>query len=128
MTQLTVTNKLRNLTLRSSDLQSDGDLDSIRNSCDIFSINPRILTIISQYVMLNMKPLHYSLLGHKVNFFAPKCWTDQKCYSVFWNPNSFVIKLDYSKRPNLQEWLKIVDDHLHELCLLSFIVKLDFFK
>ena len=24
------------MTLRSSDLQSDGDLDSIRNSCDVF--------------------------------------------------------------------------------------------
>ena len=38
MTQLTITDKLRNLnmTLRSSDLQSDNDLDSIRNSCDVF--------------------------------------------------------------------------------------------
>ena len=25
------------MTLRSSDLQSDGDLDSIRNSCDIYA-------------------------------------------------------------------------------------------
>ena len=36
MTQLTITDKLRNfMTLRSSDLQSDSDLYSIRNSCDV---------------------------------------------------------------------------------------------
>ena len=28
------------MTLRSSDLQSDGDLDSIGNSCDVFDIRP----------------------------------------------------------------------------------------
>ena len=37
MTQLTITDKLRNLNddIRSSDLQSESDLDSIRNSCDV---------------------------------------------------------------------------------------------
>ena len=40
MTQLTVTDKLRIMTLRSSDLQPDGDLDSIRNSCDVLSNIP----------------------------------------------------------------------------------------
>ena len=29
------------MTLRSSDLQSDSDLDSIRNSCDVFSSHCR---------------------------------------------------------------------------------------
>ena len=42
MTQLTISDKLRNLNhdIRSSDLQSDSDLDSIRNSCDVSMVKP----------------------------------------------------------------------------------------
>ena len=35
------------MTLRSSDLQPDGDLDSIRNSCDVFYNNCQLLSISS---------------------------------------------------------------------------------
>ena len=33
------------MTLRSSDLQSDSDLDSIRNSCDVFLQKPFIIDL-----------------------------------------------------------------------------------
>ena len=41
MTQLTISDKLRNLNhdMRVSDLQSESDLDSIRNSCDVLVRN-----------------------------------------------------------------------------------------
>ena len=41
VTQLTISDKLRNLNhdMRVSDLQSESDLDSIRNSCDVLVRN-----------------------------------------------------------------------------------------
>ena len=38
MTQLTITDKLRNMTLGVSEFKSDSDLDRIRNFCDIYVI------------------------------------------------------------------------------------------
>ena len=50
MTQLTITDKLRDMNhdiFRSSDLQSESDLDSIRNSYDVFNR----VDIFSDYVL-----------------------------------------------------------------------------
>ena len=55
MIQLTITDKLRNLNrdiMRSSDLQSDNDLDSIRNSCDVYMSS----VLAFAFVQLNDNP------------------------------------------------------------------------
>ena len=52
------------MTLRSSDLQSDSDLDSIRNSCDVFFTEPfylvkkprNVLNSILQCKFYNVNP------------------------------------------------------------------------
>ena len=46
------------------------------------TINERIWTIPSKYVIPNMKPLQYSGFGHKNSLFALKPWITQKPYSV----------------------------------------------
>ena len=46
------------------------------------TINERIWTIPSKYVIPNMKPLQYSRFGHKKSFFALKPWITQNPYSV----------------------------------------------
>ena len=46
------------------------------------TINERIWTIPSKYVIPNMKPLRYSGFGHKKSFFALKPYITLKPYSV----------------------------------------------
>ena len=43
------------MTLRSSELQSDGDLDSIRNSCDVFT-GPALKVLSMELVPPNEEP------------------------------------------------------------------------
>ena len=57
MTQLTITDKLRNLN-HDSDLQSDTDLDSIRNSCDVLNFVYFIITFVTCPIILLYVPLN----------------------------------------------------------------------
>ena len=82
MTQLTITNyETWIMTLRSSDLQSDSDLDSIRNSCDVFIFKwitemkskPRVINV-SRFRIRDLKlsnhvtKLNYLPIKRKQNY------------------------------------------------------------
>ena len=53
------------MTLRSSDLQSEGDLDSIRNSCDVYEIihDMWVWTIVNIYLKFQKTILEIINLG-----------------------------------------------------------------
>ena len=52
------------MTLRSSDLQSDSDLDSIRNSCDVFNVevnlsNKSVLSALTLFMLFSLSVYNY---------------------------------------------------------------------
>ena len=62
MTLLTITDKLRNCDFEVSDLQSDSDLDSICDSCDVWSQVQQVICLQLKSMILFEKPL-YALNG-----------------------------------------------------------------
>ena len=85
------------MTLRSSDLQSDSDLDSIRNSCDVFSkfeFSNRVLVAVCQFGGSDLKEVSWIQSGN-LRLYAPTTtfqWWHQHVTNE-WRISSIELKL-----------------------------------
>ena len=100
------------MTLRNSDLQSDSDLDSIRNSCDVLISTPLFCACVFEYLLLNVCLILYLNL-RMTN--KGESWTQQLIWLVgAWSlkqaaelETNSQIHNQWGKNINSQSWNQI---------------------